>query len=350
MILAYMAALRTHFNNTPLPHSVQLNDHDFQPHSTLHSPNNSVRHIHNSFASLPIHEPLFLSSRKPPTLPSTKDVPKLAWKSDWGTWNMAITTLITNQQVFGHISDGLAPGARYDPTFIPSFPPDVYPHSPPNDMDEFTCWWSMDGIASHILCSTIDASILNCLPVPNARLGEHRTARDVYTFLRQHYGSGDYNSVVNIKFKLCALSCGTGPGQVTVQEYITAYRLYTNEMGSAGYPMPPHQLLQLFADGLPNNAAFANLCQSIYISLDEPDDMRLTPIEEIYGRTKVIDDTSQRLRLSRRIDTKPRQPNLSPTISPPVERKPKPICGNCGGVHLTKDCFQAGGAMEGMKY
>ena len=153
---------------------------------------------------------------------------------------------------------------------------------------------------------------------------------------------------MNIEFKLRALSCGTGTSYVMVQEYVTAYRLYTNKMSSAGYPMPPHQLLQIFADGLPNNAIFANLRQSIYISLNEPDDLLLTPMEDIYSCTKIIDDTSQRLRLSRRTNMKPRQPNQSSATSLPVDQKSsKPVCGNCGGVHLTKNCFQAGGAMEG---
>jgi len=352
--------------------------HDYvpQPRSPLLSrtpSTNNIHHVRNDFAPfpfqappplpfqappllpsqapppLPFQAPRLSSFQRPPTLPSTKDVPRLAGKSDWGTWNTAITTLIKNQQVFSHISDGLAPGARYNPIFIPSFPPAINPQSSPADMDEFTHWWSMDGIASHILCSTIDASILNSIPTPNARLGECRTARDVYDFLRQHYGSGDYNSVANLESKLRALSCGTGSGCVTVQDYITAYRLYTNEMGSAGYPMPPRQLLQLFADGLPNNAVFSNLRQSIYISLNEPDDLRLVPMEDIYSRTTVIDDTMQRLRLSRRNDTKARLPNISSTVSPTAEPKLKPVCGNCGGVHPTKNCFQAGGAMEGKR-
>ena len=108
---------------------------------------------------------------------------------------------------------------------------------------------------------------------PDAQLSKCRTACDIYDFLWQHYGSGDYNSVANLESKLCALSCGTGSGYVMVQDYIMVYQLYTNEMGSAGYPMPPHQLLQLFIDGLPNNAVFTNFCQSIYISLNELDDL-----------------------------------------------------------------------------
>jgi len=202
----------------------------------------------------------------------------------------------------------------------------------------------MDGIASHILCSTIDTAILNSLPMPNTRLGKRRTARSVYTFLRQPYGSGDYNSVVNIEFKLRALSCSNGTGFVSVHDYISTYRLYTNEMSSAGYPMPPRQLLQLFADGLPNNAIFSNLRQHIYISLDETDDLRLPTMEHIYARTRVINNTSQCLHL-RCTDMKARQPNPAPTTTVSTEQKPKPMCRNCGGVHLTKNCFQAGGAM-----
>ena len=293
------------FHQTP-PHIV---NHIPQspPAPLLHIPPQAV----NNFLPNPplsIQEPRLPPSQKPPTLPSTKDIPKLTGKSDWGKWNTAVVTFITNQQVFGHISDGLALGARYDPTFIPSFPPTVYPQSLQADVAEFTHWWSMDGIASHILCSTIESSILNSLPIPNSRLGERRTARDIYTFLQHHYGSGNYNSVANVETKLRAIACGTGTDLITVQEYITTYRLYANEMSSAGYPMLPRQLLQLFADGLPNNALYTNLRQMIYFSLDEPDDVRLISMEEVYGRAKVIDDTSRRMHLGCCTDNKTRQP------------------------------------------
>ena len=286
--------------------------------------------------------------RRPPTLPSTKDIPKLTGKNDWGPWNTAVTNLIVNQLVFGHISDDLDPGARYDPDLLPSLPPVIHPNSSAADREEFTHWWSMDGLASHILCSTIDMAILNSLPMPNVRLGERRTARSVYAFLRQHYGSGDYNSVANIETKLRALSCGNGTGFVSVHDYISTYRLYTNEMSSAGYPMPPRQLLQLFADGLPNNVVFSNIRQYIYISLDEMNDHHLPTMEHIYARTRIIDDTSARLRL-RRTNAKPRQSNPPQPSATTTEPKTKPTCGNCGGVHLTKNCFQAGGAMEGKR-
>jgi hypothetical protein len=295
----------------------------------------------------PLQAP-YAPPRRPPTLPSTKDIPKLTGKNDWGSWNTAVTNLIVNQLVFGHISDDLDPGARYDPDLLPSLPPVIHPNSSAADREEFTHWWSMDGLASHILCSTIDTAILNSLPMPNVRLGERRTARSVYAFLRQHYGSGDYNSVANIETKLRALSCGNGTGFVSVHDYISTYRLYTNEMSSAGYPMPPRQLLQLFADGLPNNVVFSNIRQYIYISLDETDDHHLPTMEHIYARTRIIDDTSARLRL-RRTDAKPRQSNPPQPSATTTELKTKPTCGNCGGVHLTKNCFQAGGAMEGKR-
>jgi len=109
--------------------------------------------------------------------------------------------------------------------------------------------------------------------------------------------------------------------------------------------MPPRQLLQLFADGLPNNMVFSNLRQYIYISLDETDDHRLPTMEHIYACTRIIDDTSLRLCLHR-TDTKSRQPNPPQASTTSTEPKVKPTCGNCG---LTKNCFQAGGAMEGKR-
>jgi len=153
---------------------------------------------------------------------------------------------------------------------------------------------------------------------------------------------------VNIEFKLHALSCSNGASGLSVQDFISTYRLYTNKMSSASYPMPPCQLLQLFTDGLPSNATFSNLCQSTYISLDEPDDLRLPTMEDTYTCARIIDDTSQCLRLCC-TDTKAHQPNPPSTMTASTEQKTKPVCGNCGGVHLTKNCFQAGGAMEGKR-
>ena len=112
--------------------------------------------------------------------------------------------------------------------------------------------------------------------------------------------------------------------------------------------MPPRQLLQLFADGLPNNLVFSNIRQHIYLSLDETDDQRLPTMENIYARTRIIEDTSTRLR-SRRTDAKPRQSNQPQPSTSTTEPKTKPTCRNCGGVHLTKNCFQTGGAMEGKR-
>ena len=46
-------------------------------------------------------------------------------------------------------------------------------------------------------------------------------------------------------------------------------------------------------------------------------------------------------------NTKAHQPSPPTTMAASTEQKMKPICRNCGGVHLMKNCFQAGDAMEG---
>ena len=92
------------------------------------------------------------------------------------------------------------------PKSHPVASPVIHPNSSPTDRDEYTHWWSMDRIASHILCLIIDTVILNSLLMSNICLSERRTACSIYAFLHQHYGSGDYNSVANIEFKLWAFS------------------------------------------------------------------------------------------------------------------------------------------------
>jgi hypothetical protein len=70
-----------------------------QPHSVIALPTNPT--IHTTFNS---------------SLPSTKDVPILSGKHDWGPWHGAIRTLILNANLLGHIADEPYPGAVYDPT------------------------------------------------------------------------------------------------------------------------------------------------------------------------------------------------------------------------------------------
>lgn len=141
-----------------------------------------------------------------PTIPPTKDIPRLTGKSDWGPWNLAIINLITNQQVYSHISDGLDDGATYDPLFIPTYPPVIHPASNQQEHDEFTAWWAQDGIASHILLSRLADPVLYSIPNANPHLGQCHSARDIYNSLHQTYGLGDYNSAMSLENKLRVLT------------------------------------------------------------------------------------------------------------------------------------------------
>jgi hypothetical protein len=203
--------------------------HSNSHHNSIHSPLVDPYHLSATSHSIsPSNDPLpvqhhHIHSRKPPSLPSTKDLPKLMGKRDWGAWNTAITNLILNQHVYNHISDGLKPGACYILALIPMYEPPIHLGSTQAELEENDLWWSMDGIVSHILTSAIDTSILNSLPILNIELGEQRTAHDIYGFLCLHYGSGDYNSIINIETRLRRLFCSSGPGSISIQEYITTY-------------------------------------------------------------------------------------------------------------------------------
>ena len=61
------------------------------------------------------------------SLPSTKDVPLLMNKHDWGLWHLAVCTLILNANLLGHIADDPLPGAAFDPGFWPTYPPRYTP-------------------------------------------------------------------------------------------------------------------------------------------------------------------------------------------------------------------------------
>ena len=97
----------------------------------------------------PMHQLSFVTS----SLPSTKDVPLLTGKHDWGLWHSAVRTLILNANLLRHIADDPLPGATFDPGLWPTYPPIVHQRSSHADLQSFTEWWTRDGLASHILTS-----------------------------------------------------------------------------------------------------------------------------------------------------------------------------------------------------
>ena len=88
------------------------------PHPNQPYPHLLVPNFNHSNTS-PLHTP-FNSS-----LPSTKDVPLLSGKHDWGPWHSTVRTLILNANLLGHIADEPYPGATFDPGLWPTYPPVV---------------------------------------------------------------------------------------------------------------------------------------------------------------------------------------------------------------------------------
>ena len=152
--------------------------HNFPASPPIHIPNNSLPspvinlphpRVRTNTTVPPQHQISFINS----SLPSTKDVPLLTGKHDWGPWHSAVRTLILNANLLGHIADDPLPGAAFDPGLWPTYPPTVHQRSSHADLQTFTDWWSRDGIASHILTSRLSSSVLGSLPIANERMG-HR--------------------------------------------------------------------------------------------------------------------------------------------------------------------------------
>ena len=296
------------------------------------------------------------------SLPSTKDIPLLTGKQDWGPWHSGVRTLILNANLLGHIADNPLLGATYDPGLWPTYPPIVHRGSTPLDIQNFTDWWSRDGLASHILTSRLSSSILGCLPLANERMGQRRSARTIYVTLRHQFGAGDYSAVMVIEARLRQLRCLPARGGIRLSEFITVWRTSINQMDAAGFLPGPRQLLTIFADGLPQNTvAFVNLYDNIILWLNEPDDQRLPNIHHLFDRAISIDNNIQRTCMMnpnpRRLPpaTTPAVVTTSATVAalpttvatPPSTKK---RCSNCGREGHTHDtCFQPGGAMEGRR-
>lgn len=128
-------------------------------------------HIPITHARLATNVPNSQISYVNPSLPSTKDVPLLTGRHDWGPWHSAVRTLILNTNLLGHIADDPLPGAIFDPGLWPTYPPVVHQRSSHAQLQSFTEWWSRNGLASHILTSCLSSSILGSLPIANERMG-----------------------------------------------------------------------------------------------------------------------------------------------------------------------------------
>ena len=300
------------------------------------------------------------------SLPSTRDVPVLTGKHDWGPWHASVCTLILNANLLGHIADDPLPGAVFDPGLWPMYPPTVHQQSSLVELQSFADWWSRDGLASHILTSRLSPSVLGSLPIPNERMGQRRSARTVYLTLRHQYGAGDYSAVMVIEARLCQLECLPTRGAVRVADFISTWRVSINQMEAAGFLPGSRQLLSIFADGLPNNTvAFINLYDNIMLCLNDPDDNTLPNIHHLFDRTISIDNNIQRNRLMHPNTGRRPQPSAPPSSSSTAAattttadnqaQAPRSnqlaatiVCGNCGrSGHTDLTCFQPGGAMEG---
>jgi hypothetical protein len=94
------------------------------------------------------------------TLPSTKDIPILTGRHDWGPWHTAVRTLIDCSNLLGHVHDNMLPGARYDPDLEPTFPPLITWESSDQEKAAYSEWWNLDKVAAYILTSRLSPSVL----------------------------------------------------------------------------------------------------------------------------------------------------------------------------------------------
>ena len=358
-----------HFPHAPLPH-VPL-PHAPLPHAPFpHAPLPFLNFPHPPHIPNPPNHPNTQISYINSSLPTTKDVPLLTGKHDWGPWHSSVRTLILNANLLGHIADEPLPGATFDPGLWPTYPPTVHQASTHADIQTFTDWWSRDGLASHILTSRLSPSVLGSLPIANERMGHRRSARTVYLTLRHHYGAGDYSAVMVIEARLRQLRCLPARGGVRIVDFITTWRVSINQMEAAGFLPGIRHLLAIFADGLPNNTvAFINLYDHIMSSLNEPNDQSLPNIHHLFDRTIHIDNNIQRTRILHPSTRRPQPSNppsttpnqtaptatsSTPTTEPQSTRPPRTattiICSNCGRPgHNVPTCFQPGGGMEGRR-
>jgi hypothetical protein len=291
-------------------------------------------------------------------LPSTKDIPLLTEKHDWGSWHMAIWTLIDCSNLLGHVHEAMLPGALYNPDLELSYPPIITHELPQDQKDSYSDWWNHDKIAAYILTSCLLPHVLGTLPIVNSQLGQWRSARMIYTTLKNNFGTGDYSAVMAIEACLWRLRCLPARGGVHVLDYVSTWHMLYNQMEAAGYPPSTHQTLTMFIDGLPTGiVSYIMLYNNIMISLNESNNSLLPNIHQLLDHVTRIDNNVTR---SRALNpdhwshqfTNHQSSALTSTVTTTKSdgdiltiRK----CGNCGCIGHTDDtCFQLNGKNRGM--
>ena len=137
-------------HNAPIAHLPHSSENHRSPVNIQH--HLSFENSHSPIASSENHR--FATQSKTflkITLPSTKDIPILSGKHDWGPWHTAVWTLIDCSNLLSHVHENMLPGASYDPDLEPTFPPDITRDSSQHEKDLYSEWWNHDKVASYIL-------------------------------------------------------------------------------------------------------------------------------------------------------------------------------------------------------
>ena len=343
-----------HSPHIPAPH---IAPQPFLPYNYNFASATNSASLPNTPGSLRSHHSSPSSTPLKISLPSTKDIPLLTGKHDWGPWHSAVSSLILCSNLSSHIAEALLPGAAYDPDLWPTYPPVLQPDSSPDERIEFSNWWARDGVVTHILTSRLSPTALSSLPIANLRLAQRRSARDVYQTLRNNYGAGDYSAVMVIEARLRQLRCLPMRGGVRVPDYVSTWRTGYNQMEAAGHLPSERQLLAMFVDGLPTNAVpYVTLYDNVLNSLNDANGLpnlihlfdHVIRIENNLLRTRLLNPNHRSLPIASSTSS-PLTPNKTAAPASTPSATATVICGNCGRPHATDKCFQPGGAMEGKR-
>ena len=340
-------------NNVPLP----LPSHN---HNTVPLP------LHNNINTVPLPTiPLPTSSVTVPSttstvpkpLPSITHIPILSGWSDFSAWSNGVRSLILYLGLAGHIANQPAPGIAPRPDRVPSYPPTLSTVASAAELATSRAWWEEDNIVSHILTSRLTPSVLAILLFDDDDESiAPRTARAVYTLLRQLYSVHDHTSSSALYAELCNLMCG---GRVL--DYVTRWRAGIIQLRAARFTISFRMVIERFLDCLPTSVPYDILRFRTMETINDIGVDDVTAFIKLTDEVLKIDNTYRRTR-----PTTTRSSNPAPRIPPPptsssIINVPKPstqparsslICSNtnCGAIgHTIDTCFKIGGGLEGKR-
>src|ERR1700675_2411067 len=187
--------------------------------------------------------------------PSTASIPILLGKSNFVSWNRAVTTMLYGGGWWRYVCEARIVDANtvFDPDLKPVYAPAMPLYgiaATAVQLAAHTKWARGDAVALHIITSRLDNAIAHIIPSPFGPHGR-TTAQDAWVIINRDFNSTAFSHTSLLRTDLKRLRLGTD-----MDEYIRLWNEGRTNLYNAGDPMREDKSVRLFLDGLPRNSSW----------------------------------------------------------------------------------------------